>query len=91
MNNFNCKGLKKKYIAVGGVNMKKVILGMMLVMGSLSFSSEKGTSVKLSNIFDNFKTEQTQEQESSQDKLNTENSIKLSNIFDDYKPLNVNN
>ncbi len=31
--------------------MKKVILGMMLVMGSLSFSSEKGSSVKISNIF----------------------------------------
>jgi len=61
--------------------MKKIILGMMLVMGSLSFSSDKGTSVKLSNIFDNFKNEQTQEQETSQDKLNTENSIKLSNIF----------
>ena len=61
--------------------MKKVILGMMLVMGSLSFSNDKGSSVKISNIFDNFKKEQTQEQESSQDKLNTGNSIKLSNIF----------
>jgi len=61
--------------------MKKIILGMMLVMGSLSFSSDEGSSVKLSNIFDNFKNEQTQEQETSQDKLNTENSIKLSNIF----------
>ena len=61
--------------------MKKVILGMMLVMGSLSFSSDKGSSVKINNIFDNFKNEQTQEQETSQDKLNTENSIKISNIF----------
>ncbi|NDI78284.1 hypothetical protein GWI36_10370, partial [Psychrilyobacter sp. BL5] len=50
--------------------MKKLILGMMLVMGALSFSSEKGTEVKLSNIFDNVKKEQIQEQESSQDKLN---------------------
>jgi hypothetical protein len=71
--------------------MKKIILGMMLVMSSLSFSSDKGTPVKLSNIFDNFKNEQTQVKETSQDKLNTENSIMLSNIFDDYKPLNVNN
>ncbi|RDE60866.1 MULTISPECIES: hypothetical protein [Psychrilyobacter] len=61
--------------------MKKLILGMMLVMGALSFSSEKGTEVKLSNIFDNVKKEQIQEQESSQDKLNTENSVKVSNIF----------
>ena len=61
--------------------MKKVILGMMLVMGSLSFSSDKGSSVKISNIFDNFKKEQTQEQETSQDKLKTENSINISNIF----------
>ncbi len=61
--------------------MKKVILGMMLVMGSLSFSSEKGSSVKISNIFDNFKKEQKihfQEQETPQDKMNTE---KLGNIF----------
>ena len=63
------------------INMKKVILGMMLVMGSLSFSSEKGSVVKISNIFDNVKNEQIQEQETSQDKLNTENSINLSNIF----------
>ncbi|NDI78285.1 MULTISPECIES: hypothetical protein [Psychrilyobacter] len=61
--------------------MKKLILGMMLVMGALSFSSEKGTEVKLSNIFDNVKKEQIQEQESSQDKLNPGNSVKVSNIF----------
>ncbi|MCS5421142.1 MULTISPECIES: hypothetical protein [Psychrilyobacter] len=67
--------------------MKKIILGMMLVIGSLSFSSE----VKLSNIFDDFKKEKNQEQEASQDKLNTENSTKISNIFGNYKPLNVNN
>jgi hypothetical protein len=71
--------------------MKKIILGMMLVMSSLSFSNDKGTPIKLSNIFDNSKNEQTQVKETSQDKLNTENSIMLSNIFDDYKPLNVNN
>jgi hypothetical protein len=71
--------------------MKKIILGMMLIMGSLSFSNDKGTSIKLSNIFDNAANEQTQVKETSQDKLNTENSIMLSNIFDDYKPLNLNN
>jgi arginyl-tRNA synthetase len=61
--------------------MKKIILGMMLVMGSLSFSSDEGSAVKLSNIFDNAANEQTQVKETSQNKLNTENSIMLSNIF----------
>ncbi|UUV18380.1 hypothetical protein NRK67_13955 [Fusobacteria bacterium ZRK30] len=61
--------------------MKKIILGMMLVMGSLSFSSEEGSTVKISNIFDNYKKEKSQEQETSQDKLNTGDSIKISNIF----------
>jgi hypothetical protein len=61
--------------------MKKIILGMMLVMGSLSFSSDKVSAVKLSNIFDNAANEQTQVKETSQNKLNTENSIMLSNIF----------
>lgn len=71
--------------------MKRIILGMMLVIGSLSFSSDKGSSVKISNIFGDFKKEKYQEQESSQNKLNTENSAKISNVFDNYKPLNVNN
>ncbi|WP_028856031.1 hypothetical protein [Psychrilyobacter atlanticus] len=70
--------------------MKKIILGMMLVMGSLSFSSEKGTSVKISNIFDNYKKEKPQEQDTSQGKLNTESSVKISGIFDNYKPLDKN-
>jgi hypothetical protein len=61
--------------------MKKIILGMMLVMGSLSFSSDKVSAVKLSNIFDNAANEQTQVKETSQDKLNTGNSIMLGNIF----------
>ena len=68
--------------------MKKIILGMMLVMGSLSFSSEKGSPVKLSNLFDNYKSEQSQE--NSQEKLNPENSTKISSIFDNYKPLDKN-
>lgn len=70
--------------------MKKTVLGMMLVIGSLSFSNEKDSSVKISNIFGDVKNEKSQEQESSQDKLNPEKSVKISNIFDDYKPLNVN-
>ena len=70
--------------------MKKLILGMMLVMGSLSFSNDKGSTVKTSNIFDNVKNEKYQEQESSQNKLNTENSIKLSNIFGNKKSQNIN-
>lgn len=46
MNDYNCK-------------VKIIILGMMLVVDSLSFSSENESSVKISNIFDNFKKEQT--------------------------------
>ena len=64
---------------------------MMLVMGSLSFSTDKGSSVKTSNIFDDFKNEKIQGQETSQDKLNTENTLSLSSIFEDYKPLNAKN
>ena len=68
--------------------MKKIIFGMMLVIGSLSFSSEEGSTVKLSNIFDNYKSEQSQE--NSQEKLNPENSTKISGIFDNYKLLDKN-
>lgn len=71
--------------------MKKIILGAMLVMGTLSFSNDKESSVGMSNIFDDFKKEQSQGQVSSQDKLNTENTLSLSSIFDDYKPLNAKN
>ncbi len=71
--------------------MKKIILGVMLVMGTLSFSNDKESSVGISNIFGDFKKEQSQGQVSSQDKLNTENTLSLSSIFDDYKPLNAKN
>lgn len=40
--------------------MKKMMLILMLTIGSMSFSNEKESSVKISNIFDDFKNEQTQ-------------------------------
>ncbi|MEI6857319.1 hypothetical protein [Psychrilyobacter sp.] len=59
--------------------MKKIVLGMALVISSLSFSSDKGSVLKISGIFNNFKNERYQEQ------LNTDNSIKISNIFGNKK------
>ena len=59
--------------------MKKIVLGMMLAISSLSFSSDKESTLKVSNIFNNFKNEKPQEQ------LNTDDSIKISNIFGNKK------
>lgn len=59
--------------------MKKIVLGMALVISSLSFSSDKGSALKISNIFNNFKNEKSQEQ------LNASDSIKISNIFGNKK------
>ncbi|UUV17663.1 hypothetical protein NRK67_02170 [Fusobacteria bacterium ZRK30] len=64
--------------------MKRIILGMMLVMGSLSFAANSDVSVKTSKISDSLKNEKSQDQ-------NSEKSVKISNIFDNYKPLNTNN
>jgi len=60
--------------------MKRIILGMMLVMGSLSFATDSDTN----KVSDGFKNEKSQDQGS-------EKSVKISNIFDNYKPLNTNN
>ena len=62
--------------------MKKIILGMMLVMGSLSFAANNDSSSETGKVSDNFKNEKSQ---------NSEKSVKISNIFDNYKPLNTNN
>lgn len=60
--------------------MKKIILGMMLVMGSLSFAVDNDSSSETGKVSDNFKNEKSQ---------NSEKSVKISNIFDNYKPLNT--
>ncbi|UUV20098.1 hypothetical protein NRK67_16990 (plasmid) [Fusobacteria bacterium ZRK30] len=59
--------------------MKKIVLGMMLAISSLSFSSDKESTLKVSNIFENFK------EEKSQDQLDTKNKLKISNIFSNKK------
>ncbi|WP_028857639.1 hypothetical protein [Psychrilyobacter atlanticus] len=59
--------------------MKKIILGMMLVMGSLSFATDNDTN----KVSDGLKNEKSQDQD-------LEKSVKISNIFDNYKPLNTN-
>lgn len=41
--------------------MKKLILGVILVMGTLSFSSEKDSSLKTNDIFSSLKSEKYQE------------------------------
>jgi len=92
----DCKVKKLNYIAVGGVKMKKLILGIMLVTGSLSFSNDRDRGREKQNFEDlKLRAEAIHEQEqeeNSSPRIPDENTpVKISNIFNDFKPQNINN
>ena len=80
---------KINYIAVGDVNMKKLILGMMLVMVFLSFSNDRDNCVDRHD-FDDLKLRAEagyNEEQQYKEELNRKRKVMLSNVFGDNRSL----